>query len=150
MPIIGVVASVQVSEALKLLTGKRDALHGALMQFDVWRNEWRRIKLGAPASDCTSCALGRYEALDAQTAEIATVMCGRDAVQVSPLHAGHVDLDDLAQRLRPAGEVKVNPYLVRLRTGDYELTIFADARAIVRGTDDVTTARSLYARYVGT
>jgi adenylyltransferase/sulfurtransferase len=45
--------------------------------------------------------------------------------------------------------VQVNPYLVRLRAGDYELTVFQDARAIIRGTDDIATARSLYAKYIG-
>ena len=79
-----------------------------------------------------------------------TLLCGRDAVQVSPRRASRVDLAALAARLKGAGEVKANQYLVRLRAGDYELTVFEDARAIVRGTDDVGLARSLYARYVGT
>ena len=79
-----------------------------------------------------------------------TVLCGRNAVQVTPRRAASVDLDSLAARLRAAGEVKSNPYLVRLRAGEYELTVFKDARAIISGTDDARLARSLYARYVGT
>ena len=81
---------------------------------------------------------------------MATVLCGRDAVQVSPRGAVSLDLEALAARLRAAGEVKSNEYLVRLRAGGYELTVFRDARAIVRGTDDPAVARSVYARYVGT
>jgi adenylyltransferase/sulfurtransferase len=150
MPIISVVAAVQVSEALKLVAGRAESLHRALMQFDVWRNEWRRVRLNEPEPDCPTCALARYETLEAEAADFTTVMCGRDAVQVSPSAPTRIDLGELAERLRAAGEVKVNPYLVRLRAGGYELTIFEDARAIIRGTDDVTTARSLYARYVGT
>ena len=150
MPIISIVAAVQASEALKLLTGRTESLHQTLMQFDVWRNEWRRIKLKGPESDCPTCALGRYETLDAEAGDLLTVMCGRDAVQILPRVAGRLNLEQLAERLRAAGEVKVNPYLVRLRAGVYELTIFEDARAIIRGTDDLTTARTLYARYVGT
>ncbi|HEV2705905.1 MAG TPA: ThiF family adenylyltransferase [Pyrinomonadaceae bacterium] len=149
MPIISVVAAVQVAEALKLLTGRVEALHGALMQFDVWRNEWRRIALGSPAEDCPVCAHARYETLDAEAAELATVLCGRNAVQVVPRHGARVNLKELAERLRAAGQVKVNDYLVRLTTGDYELTVFDDARAIVRGTDDARLARTLYARYIG-
>jgi adenylyltransferase/sulfurtransferase len=149
MPIISVVAAVQVSEALKLLTGHAEGLHGALMQFDVWRNEWRRIKLGKPAPECPTCALGRYDTLAAESDEFAAVLCGRNAVQVSPARATQIDLAALAARLRVAGEVKANEYLVRLSAGDYELTIFKDARAIIRGTDDPSVARSLYARYVG-
>jgi adenylyltransferase/sulfurtransferase len=148
-PIISVVAAVQVTEALKLITGHTEELHGALMQFDVWRNEWRRIKLGKPTPDCPTCALGRYETLEAESNEFAAVLCGRNAVQVSPARAVELDLRALAERLRAVGETKANEYLVRLNANGYELTIFRDARAIIRGTDDVSTARSLYARYVG-
>lgn len=150
MPIISIVAAVQVAEALKLMTGSVESLHGGLMQFDVWRNEWRRISSGGRAPDCPACALGRFESLDAEAGDVAAVLCGRDAVQVSPRVAASLDLEALAVRLRAAGEVKSNEYLVRLRAGGYELTVFRDARAIVRGTDDPATARSVYARYVGT
>jgi adenylyltransferase/sulfurtransferase len=149
MPIISVVAAVQTSEALKLLTGHVEKLHRSLMQFDVWNNEWRRIKLGGPTPECPACGLGRYETLEADAGDFATTLCGRDAVQVSPRRSTQVDLPALADRLRAAGEVQLNPYLLRLRAGEYELTVFQDARAIIRGTDDVPTARSLYAKYVG-
>jgi molybdopterin/thiamine biosynthesis adenylyltransferase len=148
-PVIAIVAAVQVTEALKLLTGHTEELHGALMQFDVWRNEWRRIRLGAPAPECPTCALGRYETLEAEAKDFAAVLCGRNAVQISPARAGDLDLNALAERLRAVGETKANEYLVRLSANGYELTIFKDARAIIRGTDDAATARSLYARYVG-
>jgi len=150
MPVIAVVAAVQVAEALKLLAGRAESLHRSLMQFDVWRNEWRRLRLGGRAPDCPACALGRFESLEAEAGDLATALCGRDAVQVTPRAAARLDLAALAERLRAAGEVKANPYLVRLRAGDYELTVFADARAIIRGTEDVNLARTLYARYVGT
>jgi len=150
MPVVAVVAAVQVAEALKLLAGRDESLHRSLMQFDVWRNEWRRLALRERAPECPACALGRYDSLEAESGDLTTVLCGRDAVQVSPRGEARVDLESLAERLRAAGEVKVNPYLVRLRAGDYELTVFADARAIIRGTEDAALARSLYARYVGT
>jgi adenylyltransferase/sulfurtransferase len=149
MPIISVVAAVQVAETLKLLTGRVEDLHGSLMQFDVWRNEWRRIAHGSPEADCPVCAHGRYETLEAEAGELATVLCGRNAVQVTPRRSSRVDLKQLAARLRAAGSVKVNEYLVRLTADGYELTVFDDARAIVRGTDDARLARTLYARYVG-
>jgi adenylyltransferase/sulfurtransferase len=149
MPIISVVAAVQVTEALKLLTGQLEKLHGSLMRFDVWNNEWRRIKLDAPSPECKTCGLRRFETLEAEAVDFATALCGRDAVQVSPGRATRVDLPLLAERLRASGEVQLNAYLLRLRAGRYELTVFQDARAIIRGTDDVPTARSLYAKYVG-
>jgi len=149
MPIISVVAALQTSEALKLLTGKTEKLHRSLQQFDVWQNEWRKIKLFAPRADCQVCVLRNYETLDADSGEFVAVLCGRDAVQISPPQKTHIDLEMLAEKLKPTGDVKVNQYLLRFRQGDYELIIFQDARAIVKGVDDVATARSLYAKYVG-
>src|ERR1051325_7075851 len=149
MPIISVVAAVQVAEAMKLLTGQRDSLHRALMQFDVWRNEWRKINPGEPSANCPACALGRYETLEAQSADLAAVLCGRNAVQISPAHGTQLDFAKLAERLRATGDVKFNDYLLRFRTGEFELTVFQDARSIIRGTDEIRIARSLYAKYIG-
>ena len=149
MPIINVVAAVQVSEALKIMTGHFEELHGSLMQFDVWRNEWRKINPGAPSPDCMVCALGRYETLAPTTQDFAAVLCGRNAVQISPMQTTTIDFPLLAERLRGVGEVKFNEYILRFRTGEFELTVFQDARSIIRGTDQITTARSLYARYIG-
>lgn len=149
MPIISIVAAVQVSEALKLLTGNEEDSHGSLMQFDVWQNQWRSISVGQPAPNCLTCSLRKFETLEPESAEFAAVLCGRHAVQVSPARPTQVDLAQLSKRLAPAGEVKSNDYLLRFRTGEFEMTIFQDARSIIRGTDDISTARSLYAKFIG-
>jgi adenylyltransferase/sulfurtransferase len=148
MPIINVVSAVQVSEALKLLTGQIEALHSSLMQFDVWRNEWRSIGTGIPRPDCKTCGLGIYETLSPSAAD-AAVLCGRDAIQISPSQPTRLNFSSLAERLRRAGEVKFNEYLLRFKTGQFELTVFQDARSIIRGTNDIPLARSLYAKYIG-
>jgi adenylyltransferase/sulfurtransferase len=149
MPIISIVAAVQVGEALKLLTAQTERLHDSLMQFDIWRNEWRRISVGERDPNCSTCGRRSFETLQADSHEFAAVLCGRHAVQVSPGQPAQVDLIALGQRLKSAGEVNGNDYLLRFRTGEYELTVFQDARSIIRGTDDIATARSLYAKYVG-
>jgi molybdopterin/thiamine biosynthesis adenylyltransferase len=149
MPIISVVAAVQVAEALKLLTGHIEALHNSLMQFDVWRNEWRKINPGPAAADCTTCGKGEFKTLEASAGDFAAVLCGRDAVQISPAESTKVDFASLAERLRPSGEVKFNDYLLRFRTGEFELTVFQDARSIIRGTNEIKTARTLYAKFIG-
>ena len=149
MPVISVVSAVQVTEALKLLTGQPENLNKSLMQFDVWRNEWRKINPGPPSPDCPTCARGVFETLEATSGDFAAVLCGRNAVQISPSQGTRLNFEELADRLRPTGEVKFNDYLLRFRTGEYELTIFKDARSIIRGTSEIKTARSLYAKFVG-
>ncbi len=149
MPIIATVSAVQVAEALKILVGDTASLHGSLMQFDVWSNDRQRIKLGEPNADCKTCGQRVFEYLDAENAEFSAVLCGRDAVQIAPPTATSLDLVQLAATLSRIVDVKQNEYLVRFMSADNEITVFRDGRAIVKGTDDISHARSLYARYVG-
>jgi len=148
-PIISSVSAVQTTEALKILTENSDKLHKSLIQIDVWNNDWRKIKLGKSNADCECCAKGNFEFLDAESGEFSAVLCGRNAVQIAPPKPTNLDLKNLAAKLKPYGEIKLNEYLLRLSIENYELTVFTDARAIIRGTDDVSTARIIYAKYIG-
>ena len=149
MPIIATVSATQVAEAIKILVGDTASLHGSLMQFDVWANDRQRIELGEPNPDCKTCGQHIYEFLDAEAQESSAVLCGRNAVQIAPPRQTKLDLNGLADKLRNISDVKQNEYLVRFTSGENELTVFGDGRAIIRGTDDVTVARSLYSKYVG-
>jgi len=150
MPIISSISSIQVAEAIKLLVGDLDSLHRSLVQIDVWANDWRKIKLAGPTLDCITCGQGKYEFLDAGSQEFAAVLCGRNAVQIAPPQQTKLDLDALADRLGPSLDLKHNEYLLRFSVDGHEVTVFRDARAIVKGTDDISKARSIYARYLGT
>jgi adenylyltransferase/sulfurtransferase len=149
MPIIASVSAIQITEALKILTGNLDELHKSLIQIDVWRNDWRKIKLNKPNPDCETCGKGNFEFLEAEAGEFSAVLCGRDAVQIAPPRNSQIDLQNLADKLKKLGDVKQNEYLLRLNIDDYELTVFRDGRAIIRGTEDATIARSIYAKFVG-
>ncbi len=149
MPIIATVSAAQVAEALKILVGDNDSLHRSLMQFDVWANDRQRIKLGEPNPDCKCCGQKIFEFLDAEAQEFAAVLCGRNAVQIAPPAQTKIDLVSLAKRINFVTDVKQNEYLLRFMSGENEITVFRDGRAIVKGTDDISAARSLYAKYVG-
>ncbi len=148
-PIISMISAIQVSEALKILVGKFDKLHKSLMQCDVWENDWRKIKLGKPHTDCPTCGHKKFEFLEAANRDFLTTLCGRDAVQIQPPHISSLDLENLAVKLKNLGEIKLNEYLLRLSIDGYEITVFRDARAIIKGTSDAAIARSLYAKYIG-
>lgn len=150
MPIIASVSAVQVTEAIKLLVGDNASLHRSLMQIDIWSNDWHRIKLAGPNADCVCCGQHKYEFLDAETKEFSAVLCGRNAVQIAPPRPTELDLGQFAERLTANMPVKHNEYLVRFEIDGQEVTVFRDARAIIKGTDDPAVARSIYARYVGT
>jgi hypothetical protein len=150
MPIISSISAVQVTEAIKLLIGDIDSLHRSLMQIDIWSNDWHRIKLAEPNSDCVCCGQHKYEFLDAEAREFSAVLCGRNAVQIAPPRPTELDLASFASRLNSSMPVKQNEYLVRFDIDGQEVTVFRDARAIIKGTDDIAAARSIYARFIGT
>ncbi len=151
MPIIAVIASLQASEALKWLTGQTDKLHRSLIQIDVWDFTISRIDLSRfeKRADCPACGRREFEFLRGAHRQVTTTLCGRNAVQIAKKGTMKLNFGQLAERLRPLGEVAFNDFLLRFRVGEFEITVFADARSIIRGTTDPAIARGLYARYIG-
>ncbi len=144
---VGVVASLQANEGLKILAGRREALAGGLQTLDLWSNTFQLLKVPRVAA-CETCVGRRFRYLESSPGGAAT-LCGRNAVQVTPPAGSRLDLAEAERRLAPLGKVLRNEYLVKFAVDAYELTVFPDARAIIKGTDDPARARSLYAKYVG-
>ncbi|MCG8583251.1 MAG: ThiF family adenylyltransferase [Pirellulales bacterium] len=147
---VNIVASIQAAEALKLLSGNRDAINRHLTIVDLWDNRLRQVKLDTlRETGCPTCKSDDYPWLSGSKGSHSAVLCGRNAVQLNHLSDSGLALDVLAKKLEGVGEVRYNDFLLRLAVDDYLLTIFPDGRAIVGGTDDVATARTVYARYIG-
>jgi molybdopterin/thiamine biosynthesis adenylyltransferase len=146
--IVGVITGVAATEALKILL-KSEKISRDMFWMDVWENTSERIEL--PRSpDCPACGQHQYEFLESLSGSSSTSLCGRNAVQVrNGMRGVTLSLPELAERLRPVGEVRYNDFLLRFTVDPYEVTVFPDARAIIKGTDDAQVARSVYARYIG-
>lgn len=144
-----VIASLEVVQALKWLTGQTPPTP-PLIFVDVWENQWGLIPLQRSEGRCPTCDEHRFEFLTARHVHRVAELCGQDAFQITPSGNDPVSLEQLARRLQPVGEVLQNEYLVRFRTGPYELTAFADGRVLVKGARDEREARTVYARYIGT
>jgi adenylyltransferase/sulfurtransferase len=151
MPIVTTIASIQAAEALKLLTGQTNKLHRSLISVDLWGFQFNRLDLSefAAISRCPPCSLGEFEFLRGAGRQVTTTLCGRNAVQIARSGHGSIDFAALAERLKSAGEVAFNDFLLRFRVDGYDITVFRDARSIIRGTTDPAVARGLYARYIG-
>jgi len=144
-----VIAALQVTEALKLLTGNRELLCRELRYLDVWSGEFISVTVPETTEPCPICHGRHYEYLNGEHATRATALCGRSAVQVHPQHAGDIDFKTLADRLTPLGEVVYNAYLLRFTAPPHEMVLFRNGRAIIHGTGDEGAARAFYSRYVG-
>lgn len=146
-PIVNLIASLETAEALKLLSGHPEALHGRLLSCDVWTGRMQSIGV-ARHPECRACARRDFTYLGGE-AQPRITMCGRDSVQIHE-RARALDLGALGLRLKPlVDDMRQNDFLLRFRIAPYEMTVFADGRAILKGTKDPAVARSLYARYIG-
>jgi len=153
---VNLAASIQVTEALKFLTGQPDLMRRTLVSFDLWNVvgngnlDRSEIATGTPRPDCEVCGKRSFTHLAGENRAHIT-LCGRDSVQI---HEHHRPIDFAAMRARLAAhsdiqDLRSNDLLLRFRRGPYTVTLFADGRAIVHGTTDITVARSLYARFIG-
>jgi adenylyltransferase/sulfurtransferase len=149
-PAVGVVASLQVAEAMNLLLGGRS---DEMVKVELWPT---RITVSstkdARRDDCPTCGRRDFAFLNVRPGAVAATLCGRNTVQIRPPHSvAQLDMKSLGSRLESAGTVQRHPYFLRclLRDGGIELTLFPDGRAMVHGTSDTALARSIYAKFVG-
>jgi molybdopterin/thiamine biosynthesis adenylyltransferase len=150
-PIVNIIASYQVAEAFKILTGGHAQINRELIYIDVWDNIQRRIKIAPLLGkvDCPCCRRRRFEWLEGEQGSQTTSLCGRNAVQVTHRSAARLDFEELARQLATLGEVNYNRFLLKFDADGYQFTVFPDGRAIIKGTSDVDKARTLYAKYIG-
>jgi adenylyltransferase/sulfurtransferase len=140
-------ASIAVTEALKILTGSNEQLRRTLFSHDLWRNQRAEVSAAKPRPDCRTCHDHDFPHLSGSGRPRIT-LCGRNSVQIHE-HARPLDLLDLSRRLEPHGNVRHNEFVLKFWKDSFEMTLFPDGRAIIKGTTDPALARSLYARYVG-
>jgi adenylyltransferase/sulfurtransferase len=149
--VIGVIASLEACEAIKILSGNADAINRSLSINELWDKRLRQVDVSRlrDQGDCRVCRHGEFHWLSGERCGGPAVLCGRNAVQIAAPAGTVLSLEELASRLAGVGKVTRNSFLLRLAVDEYLLTVFPDGRTIVGGTDDVTVARSLQAKYVG-
>jgi molybdopterin/thiamine biosynthesis adenylyltransferase len=150
-PIVNIIASMQANEAIKILSGNAKAASRFLTVFELWENRIRQVDVSKlrESVDCPTCKRGEFAWLEGGRGSQSAVLCGRNAVQLSPAEKADISLDTMATKLSAVGKVTRNKYLLRLAVEDYLITLFPDGRAIIGGTDDVAEARTVFAKYIG-
>jgi len=144
---VNLAASIAATEALKLLTGARQQLRTTLLSQDLWSNQRAEVAADKPRAGCRTCGHKDFVHLSGAGRPHIT-LCGRNSVQIHEHHRP-VDLGDLSKRLQPHGSVRHTDFILKFWKEPYEMTLFPDGRAIIKGTTDTAIARSLYARYIG-
>jgi molybdopterin-synthase adenylyltransferase len=144
---VNLVASIEATEAIKLLVGATETVRRTLLSFDVWTNERAELQAAKPRTGCRACGERDFIHLAGEGRPHIT-LCGRNSVQIHERHRP-VDFGEMNERLKPHGVVRHNDFVLKFWHEPYEMTLFPDGRAIIKGTTDTGVARSLYARYVG-
>lgn len=150
-PTVQIVAAYQVAEVLKLLVGDEKSLRKSYLTFDVWQNQHYEINVEKiRQEDCPSCGdKPVYPYLSYENQTKLEILCGRDAVQIRPPKPVCYQFEQLANQLRPYGEIQINPYLLSCQADDYRIVIFQDGRVVIHGIQDVQKAKSIYYRLLG-
>jgi adenylyltransferase/sulfurtransferase len=146
-PITALIGALQVADALKILSGHAGELARRITTVDVWDGTVRQIQQPERDPACTACGTREFPYLSGKN-RAPVSLCGRNAVQIHE-RARPLDLRRLQTQLAPLGDVRANEFALRFFTPPYEMTVFPDGRAIIKGTTDIGIARSLYARYIG-
>jgi len=144
---VNLVASIETTEALKFLVGATETIRRTLLSWDVWTNENAEIQAGKPHVGCRACGDRDFVHLEGEGRPHIT-LCGRNSVQIHERQRP-VDFGEMSERLKPHGTVRHNDFVLKFWREPYEMTLFSDGRAIIKGTTDTGVARSLYARFVG-
>jgi adenylyltransferase/sulfurtransferase len=144
---VNLIGSVQATEAIKFLVGAKDKLRRTLLSFDAWSNEQAEISAARPRAGCQACGKREFIHLAGERRPQIT-LCGRNSVQIHERNRP-VDFAEMSVRLGSHGTVKHNAFVLKFWREPYEMTLFPDGRAIIKGTNDASVARSLYARFVG-
>jgi molybdopterin-synthase adenylyltransferase len=148
-PVAHMIASFQTIEAIKILSGHRASVERQLWKVDLWNRSFKSINLDhLKKTPCSGCRKKEYPYLNREIASKAVSLCGRNAVQIYTRGETQINFERLAEKLKE-GDVFFNPYLLRYKLSPYEITVFSNGRAIVKGTEDEKQARSLYAKYIG-
>lgn len=145
---VDLVASIAATEALKCLVGARSNIRRTLLSWDVWTNEQAEVAAGSPSTGCRVCGERKFVHLAGEGRPHLT-LCGRNSIQIHERQRP-VDFGEMSARLTPLGNVRYNAFVLKFWREPYEITLFPDGRAIIKGTTDTAIARSLYARYIGT
>ena len=150
-PTVNIIASLQAAEALKILTGQLDAINRELIMIDVWDGTFKKLKIAGlrDAVDCPTCKQRNFEWLDGKLGSHTTSLCGRNAVQIAHRTAERLSFETLEKQLSPLGPVSYNRFMLKFDVDGFQFTVFPDGRAIIKGTNDINKAKTLYAQYVG-
>jgi len=144
-----VVASIQVAEALKLICRAIEPPAFRLTTYDVWTHNFRSVELGTEVmASCPVCSEGRFEYLNGAPLRTIT-LCGRNAVQLIPSVKTDLNFSELSKSMPAKGEIQFNEFLLKCVAPPYEVTVFRDGRAIIRGTEEAALARSVYSKLIG-
>jgi adenylyltransferase/sulfurtransferase len=148
-PVVSILASISATEAIKLLVGQGE-LNRGIIHVDAWDNSFEQFHNHGPRLNCPTCQQRNFEFLNQTQQNHTAKLCGRNAMQIRPATPHWLNLAELAQQLQPISELTANnEYLLRFGVADYDITLFADGRAIIKGTEDESVARGIYAKYIG-
>ena len=145
---VSIIASIETTEAVKILSGNKKDINRELVTVDIWNGVWKSFQIKKDVN-CPLCAKGNYDFLDERVSSKTVSMCGRNAIQITPGKKTIIGFKDIARKLEPIGKVSYNEYILKFSADGCEITLFTDGRAIIKGAKNEAAARTIFSKYIG-
>jgi adenylyltransferase/sulfurtransferase len=153
--ILYLVAGIQVSEAVKIITGQQPTLVNKLLYVDLNELGFEKIQMFRQ-KECTACGASRKEDGMVASRLIIEELCGRDMGKrtwtVTPAEQVPVDLTGIVRNAESLGyQVKTrgNLGITAVNSGRTSVSFLSSGAATIVGAKDEDDAISIYNTFVG-
>ena len=152
--ILSIIGGIEVSEAVKIITGKAPSLKDKVLHVDLENLVFNFTKVSR-VQECSVCGSGKKQ--DKPKEElILEELCGRNrgkrTFSVTPTYSVALNADDITSIAKERGFIVENlgDLGISMRTNDISVSFMKSGSAILVGPKDEQEATSLYKDLLGT
>ena len=152
--ILSIIAGVEVSEAVKIITGKKPSLTEKLLHVDLENLDFEYIKTSM-VDECSVCGSGEKQEIVKEEL-ILEELCGRNrgkrTFSITPTYSVLLNANEITSIGKENGYTVENlgDLGISLRTNDISVSFMKRGSAVVVGAGDEKSAISLYKTLLGT
>jgi len=151
--ILSIVGGIEVSEAVKVITGKEPSLKDKVLHIDLENLAFNFTKVSR-VQECSVCGTGRKQEKPKEEL-ILEELCGRNkgkrTFSITPTYSVTLNVDDVTSIAREKGFVVENlgDLGLSIRTNDLSVNFMKRGSAVLVGPKDEEEATSIYKDLLG-
>ena len=152
--ILSIVGGIEVSEAVKIITGKEPSLKNKVLHVDLENLIFNFTKVSR-VEECSVCGSGKQQEKIKEEL-ILEELCGRNkgkrTFSITPTYSVEIDVDAITSTAKERGFIVENlgDLGLSIRTSDLSISFMKRGSAVLVGAKDENEARAIYKEILGT